>query len=704
MSTNGVVAIKSLRDVQDSSPAWHRANRELEAMLRVKGHPYVVTVEEIFLGPEGPCLVMEYLPGGSIADRLAAGPLTAPELVLIGQHVSEALIAAHDVGIVHRDIKPANLMVGAFGQVKVGDFGISALVRGDDQTKTSSLTLAYASPEELDGEQRVGPPTDVYSLAATMHHLVTGIRPTFSSRIHGWAPLDDVDPALAPVAEVITTGLSDAAGDRPTMRDVAAAFDAAAANLGPRAIKRLDQLPAAGEPTVRRDPASSPPSSNGETARSGGDAKKWLVPVLGGLAAVAVVLGIVLAIGGDDESPPGTATGEAGSVLTSDGASSPTTSAASAPDDTAGDGPSTPLAGDGVLRLSGMFPLTGDLETVAAAARRGFELAATDVNAAGGVLGEPVVIDVVDASTDGAAGIDANVDVVVGPLSNETAEQAVPAARDAGRLTITPAVTEDSVAGPLFARLVASNSAQGRAIASLLAERGVSTVGVVGLAESSAQSIMQALADSGLELVVEETYDSAEGAAALAAELIDSEPEAVVIAGFEEDTAALIDAIVATAGSVPFPLYGTDANTGGDLADLVADPASIAGMTGVFPAAPVDEEFAARLNEAGALDDPTYAAETYDAVVMAALATLADDSDAPTSIADQLIDVSRGGTPCNDYATCAGLLDEGADIDYQGRSGDVDLTDDFERERAPVIVFRYDEAAEFVFEPVIEPG
>ena len=46
ISTNGVVAIKALRDVQDSSPAWHRANRELEAMLRVKGHPYVVTVEE----------------------------------------------------------------------------------------------------------------------------------------------------------------------------------------------------------------------------------------------------------------------------------------------------------------------------------------------------------------------------------------------------------------------------------------------------------------------------------------------------------------------------------------------------------------------------------------------------------------------------------------------------------------------------------
>ncbi len=136
----------------------------------------------------------------------------------------------------------------------------------------------------------------------------------------------------------------------------------------------------------------------------------------------------------------------------------------------------------------------------------------------------------------------------------------------------------------------------------------------------------------------------------LATELVDSEPEAVVIAGFEEDTAALIDAIVAEAGSVPFSLHGTDANTGGGLPGLVADPASLTGMTGLFPAAPVDDEFAARLDESGAIDDPTYAAETYDAVVLAALATRADDSDDPASIADQLVDVSRGGTPCEDYA------------------------------------------------------
>ena len=179
---------------------------------------------------------------GRLPIAWRAGPLDGPELVLVGQHVTEALIAAHDVGIVHRDIKPANLMVGGFGQIKVGDFGISALARGDDQTKTASLTLAYASPEELGRwHNGLGPPSDVYSLAATLHHLITGIRPTFSSRIQGGLrSTTRSNRRCSPLRRVIMAGLSDAAEDRPTMREFSSAFDNAAASLGPRAIKRLE--------------------------------------------------------------------------------------------------------------------------------------------------------------------------------------------------------------------------------------------------------------------------------------------------------------------------------------------------------------------------------------------------------------------------------------------------------------------------------
>lgn len=89
-----------------------------------------MSVEEILDGAHGPALVMEYAPGGALVDRLAHGPLSTAELVLVAEHVLQALEAAHRFGIIHRDIKPHNLLVGAFGQVKVCDFGIAALARG----------------------------------------------------------------------------------------------------------------------------------------------------------------------------------------------------------------------------------------------------------------------------------------------------------------------------------------------------------------------------------------------------------------------------------------------------------------------------------------------------------------------------------------------------------------------------------------------
>ena len=144
------------------SPVGHRARRELEALLRLKGHPFVVTVEEIIEGPAGPCLVMEFASGGSLMDRLAGGSLAGPELVLVGQHVCGALVSAHELGIVHRDIKPHNLLVGSFGQVKVCDFGIAALMRGaEGRTQTQAMTLAYASPEAVSYTHLTLPTSDL---------------------------------------------------------------------------------------------------------------------------------------------------------------------------------------------------------------------------------------------------------------------------------------------------------------------------------------------------------------------------------------------------------------------------------------------------------------------------------------------------------------------------------------------------------------
>jgi serine/threonine protein kinase len=260
-STGGPVAIKQLGDVEAASPAWHRARRELDAMLRLKGHPFVVAVEEIVEAPDGPCIVMEYLPNGSLGDRLVRGALPVGEAVLAGQHVSQALAAAHEVGVVHRDIKPANLLVGGFGQVKVCDFGIASLARGaHGRTQTKALTLGYASPEELDGESTVGPAADVFSFGATMIHLGTGRRPSFAERMSGskfeLGPFGD-DPALTGLGRALERSVEVEAAHRPTMVEMVAAFDDAAWRLADRRATRISTDDP--EHTTRRPPRMPAP-------------------------------------------------------------------------------------------------------------------------------------------------------------------------------------------------------------------------------------------------------------------------------------------------------------------------------------------------------------------------------------------------------------------------------------------------------------
>ena len=272
-STNGLVAIKELQHVGATSPAWHRARRELEALLRLKGHPYVVSVEEIVDGPTGPCLVMEYLPGGSLSDRVERCRLSSPELVVVGQHVSQALAAAHACGIVHRDVKPHNLLIGAFGQVKVCDFGIATVARGDDgRTVTQAVTLAYASPEELDGDVTIGPPTDAYSFGATFAHLLTGRKPSFQERMAGRpVVIDDVtvDVALRPAVAMLTRCLLHDPLARPTMAELVTAFDAAAASLGDRRIMALPP-----------EPSLSPPYSVSALPISAADTRHRVAPTV----------------------------------------------------------------------------------------------------------------------------------------------------------------------------------------------------------------------------------------------------------------------------------------------------------------------------------------------------------------------------------------------------------------------------------------
>ena len=230
LSTGAPVAIKVLRDWSDQSVAWHRAQRELRALVDLKGHPHVVHVEEVIEVDDVPHLVMEFAPGGSLSELMSArgAPLTVPEVVLVGEQTTSALAASHRLGIIHLDIKPQNLLIGSFGQVKVCDFGIAALTATEQfRDRTSALSYRYASPEQLADRQDIGAPADVYSLGATLVHLLTGEPPVISSSVSAgsvpfpWSPPDhlhgeaidalrstlddclDVDPVRRPSADLL---------------------------------------------------------------------------------------------------------------------------------------------------------------------------------------------------------------------------------------------------------------------------------------------------------------------------------------------------------------------------------------------------------------------------------------------------------------------------------------------------------------------
>lgn len=320
ISTGGVVAIKELREVPSASPAWHRAQRELDAMLRLKGHPFVVSVEEIFYGPQGPCIVMEYLDGGSLMDRLRHGQMAVPEFVLAGEQISSALAAAHQSGIVHRDVKPHNILVSSFGQMKVADFGISALTRDADlRTRTQAFTLAYASPEELDGDMEVGAPADAYSFAATMFHLATARKPSFRDRtvIGEWHEIASRHPAMGPVVAALRQSLEIEPDRRPSMEQLHRVFGVAASQLGERRISRLHAPGTITDPPLSEEfvhvdsvathrvgpPPQVPPPATPGHARSG----RWFATGIAVTIVCVTALVLVLGRTGIDEGESGSA-------------------------------------------------------------------------------------------------------------------------------------------------------------------------------------------------------------------------------------------------------------------------------------------------------------------------------------------------------------------------------------------------------------
>ena len=273
------VAVKLLR-TELAHQREVRARFEAEARLAARlSHPNVVAVYDSGEVEGVPYIVMERLPGDTLHDRLAAGPMRPDDVADLAAQVLAALETAHAAGVLHRDIKPGNILAGSPGQWKVGDFGIAKALEADssdggDMTATGLLigTPAYLAPERFFGAPATVA-SDLYSLAVVLYEALAGTKPFRTSRPDAWAslvagteppPLSSVRPGIDPALEAaIMRGMAKDPADRYWSAGGMAAAIAEARYGGPgNAAAGQETLAGAGQETLA---GAGPAAAGGET-------------------------------------------------------------------------------------------------------------------------------------------------------------------------------------------------------------------------------------------------------------------------------------------------------------------------------------------------------------------------------------------------------------------------------------------------------
>ena len=259
-SLGRTVAVKVFNQFADDAD---RVLAEARAQAGLSWHANIVSLYGQGLTADGfPYLVMEYAGGGSLKDRIEAdGPLSDPELLMVGAGLATALDAAHRAGVVHCDVKPSNVLFASDGSVRLADFGIAKSAGVSTGTIDSvEGSLGYVAPELLDGERQAAA-NDVYSLAITLSFARSGQAPlpddlTLAQAIaavHAGVPAAEarLDGLPEPVGRLLRDSCSTRPSGRPGASDLADAMWEATRSPagqadGPGARNRWSRMVAAG--------------------------------------------------------------------------------------------------------------------------------------------------------------------------------------------------------------------------------------------------------------------------------------------------------------------------------------------------------------------------------------------------------------------------------------------------------------------------
>ena len=282
-----------------------RFKREALTAARLSGQPHTITIFDVGEFRGRPFIVMEYLPGGSLAERARRGRVSPRQaLDWLGQ-AAEAIDAAHARGVVHRDIKPANLLFNERGELEVADFGIARAVddtTGMTMTGTVMGTAGYLAPEQAQGEPATSA-SDRYALGVVAYELLTGGRPfergseTSEAAAHIHEPVPSASERGVGLPRAV-----DSVFERALAKDPRARYESGEDFV--RALEAALEPSEAATEQTRILPV--PPPRPERTARRE-TRPAWLLPLLVAafLAALAGGVGAaVLATSGNDEAKP----------------------------------------------------------------------------------------------------------------------------------------------------------------------------------------------------------------------------------------------------------------------------------------------------------------------------------------------------------------------------------------------------------------
>lgn len=379
--------------------------------------------------------------------------------------------------------------------------------------------------------------------------------------------------------------------------------------------------------------------------------------------------------------------------------------------------------GDGTLTIGSLLPQTGNLAFLGPPEYAGVELAIKEINEGGGVLGKDVEYiegdsgdtqqDVANPTVDRL--LAADVDVIIGAASSGVSFTVIDKITSAGVVHYSPANTSpdftDYADKGLYFRTAPSDVLQGRILGETILADGCTEVGMLALqdpyGEGLAENVGLAVTGGGGSLTPEDPifYDpAASNFDAQVNELKAANPGCVVLIGFEESAKVIGSMVSAGIGPQEVPLYLVDGNLGNALGkDL--PPGLLEGTRGSLPGAEATPDFRERLLGVDpALIDFNYAAESYDTVITSALAAIAAESDSGEAIAGTLADVTREGEKCTTFADCIMLLEAGDDIDYDGISGPIEMSDAGDPTSAIVGIYTFGPDNKLTTEIDYQPG